>query len=291
MVQLGLTLVRSTGNKRAVSIMDILETYLLKEIERKNISSNLGNKIVYLHEVDSTNKYALNNSQQFGNGSIIITDKQTNGRGRLNRKWESPEGKNLYLSILLKDPPFLPADSPSLNIMISLALAITFEKFGTAKPTIKWPNDILFDNKKIAGILIEGQFNEKKINKLAIGIGININSTKEEFSEEIRARSTSLYILQKTYIKRENFLEVFLHYLNLCYNNFIKKGLKNIKERWEEYFSWIGKEVNVINYDEVITGKVIGIDEKGLLVINIEGKETKIIAGDISIRRKDATGY
>ncbi len=245
--------------------------------------------IQYFDELESTNKYLMENS--LPNGSVVIADSQKSGKGRRGRKWFSPPRKNLYLSFVLNNPPFSPSQALQLNIVTAVAVAVSVADLGII-PEIKWPNDILVSGKKIAGILIESEISSEKIRKLVVGIGINLNMDFHEIDEEIKEVATSLKIVTGEEVVREDFLNILLKKLDLWYNIFEKEGFLPVKKRWTSLFSWKGKEVVVLTESTSIKGIAIGIDENGFLLLkNERGEIEKVISGDVTLRRENASGY
>src|SRR5574337_1152321 len=146
----------------------------------------IGRKIYYFDKVDSTQNYALKLSQKpHENGSVVIAERQTKGRGRLNRRWISPKG-GIWLSILLR-PNFEPTYVSLFPMVTSLALAISIEKILKIKTELKWPNDVTVNADKVAGILIDASIESNTIDYLVIGVGINFKVTPSRIVKEIKS--------------------------------------------------------------------------------------------------------
>ena len=146
-------------------------------------------ELVFLEEVESTNKYAKEHIKNFNDMTLIYTDNQTNGRGRLDRKWSFGGKDNIYASIILKPSDEMKEIYSNLTQYLCVVLAQTFEEYGVT-PTIKWPNDIQINGKKISGILAEGVIENGKLEGLILGFGINLN-TKIDFLSKINQPATS----------------------------------------------------------------------------------------------------
>ncbi len=264
--------------------MENLEQLIEDFIKKSSLFS-----CVEVHKIlESTNTYLLKNN--FPSGCIVIADQQTAGRGRRGRSWFSPPGKNLYFSFLLVNPPLDPSTLPRLNIVMAVAVAEALGKLGI-KTSVKWPNDILINGKKLAGILIESVFEKDKIKKLVIGTGININTDHDDFTTDILTIATSLKIATGQTWDRNSILLNLLKNIELWYNVFEKGEFYKIRDKWLQYFEWKGKEVFVSSDDTTIFGIAAGIDENGFLILSLpDGSEMKIISGDVSVRRKNATG-
>ena len=156
----------------------------------------IGRKIYYFDKIDSTQNFALELAQKpHENGSVVIAERQTQGRGRLNRKWVSPKG-GIWMSILLR-PNFEPSYTSLFPMATSLALAVSIEKTLKIKTELKWPNDITIKGKKIAGILIDASIESNKIDYLVIGIGINFKINPGTITKSIKQRNYGITTLVK----------------------------------------------------------------------------------------------
>ena len=162
-------------------------------------------KLLYLEEIDSTNKYAKENITQISDSTIVYTYNQTAGRGRLNRKWSYMGKDNIYASIVLKPSDDIRPVYSNLTQLLCLILCQTFEEYGVI-PKIKWPNDIQIKGKKISGILAEAVMGEGKLKGIVLGFGINLNTT-EDILKEIDQPATSLNIETGKTIDKTEFLQ------------------------------------------------------------------------------------
>ncbi len=226
----------------------------------------IGNKILKLSEVDSTNRYLkelIINSNQ-AEGVVVITNSQTNGVGQRGNVWCSEMNKNITFSILLK-PKIDVRKQFELTQVISLAIINFFNSIGI-KGTIKWPNDIFIDNEKVGGMLIENTIREGKIIDSIIGVGLNINQT--EFPKNI-VNASSLKLKTDLHYNLENILEELLNFIDkeyLAYKTNLKKQLHS--DYLDNLFRF-----NELNYFEIkgekIEAIITGIDESGKLILNI----------------------
>ncbi|MDE1769110.1 MAG: biotin--[acetyl-CoA-carboxylase] ligase [Thaumarchaeota archaeon] len=245
----------------------------------------IGKKIYYFNTIDSTQNFALKLSQKpHENGSVIIAERQTKGRGRLNRKWVSPKG-GIWLSILLR--PNFELEQTSLFPMItSLALSIAIEKTLKIKPELKWPNDLMIKGKKVAGILIDVVIESNKIDYLVIGVGINFKIQPSKISKLIK--NTQRHYEITTLVKEKQdtspveLVQQFLLELEHLYNNVISNSIKDIRKEWIKRSSTIGKNVTATTTTGLLRGKVVGIDEGGALLLSNKGKIQRLLAGDIT---------
>ncbi len=245
----------------------------------------LGRKIYYFETIDSTQNFSLKlASRPHENGSLVIAERQTRGRGRLDRKWVSPKG-GIWVSVLLK--PNFEIKKVSLFPMItSLALAISIEKILKLKPQLKWPNDITLDNKKVAGILVDAAVESNQIDYLVIGVGINFKIKPKTVTRLVKNRD-NLYGITTLVGKNENanpatLLQSFLFELEQLYNKLMTGNLDGIKNQWEKRSSTIGRNVTVSTPSGQVRGKAVGIDNDGALIISHRGKMQRLLVGDVS---------
>lgn len=253
------------------------------EAIRKRFASNrLGKQIHYLKEVDSTNVFAYRRAQNGGvEGEIVIAEAQTQGKGRLGRRWVSPSSLNLYLSIILR-PTLAPSATPQITLASAVAVAEAVESFLSSPPEIKWPNDILVEGKKLGGILTESCCDRDRVVFVILGVGVNLNFPFESMPEWIREQATSLMILSGTRVDRTAFACRLIQNLDRCYGELSDKGFAFLGRRWESYFRLKGRKVRVANPDHPVWGKAVGIDGDGALLLEDErGRLQRIVAGDV----------
>lgn len=252
------------------------------EIQRVSTSRRLGKKIHWFETVSSTNLTAQALALQgVPEGEIVIAEEQTQGRGRLGRSWSSPPYLNLYLSLILR-PKFSPTLAPQITLMAAVALADTVQSFIPFAPEIKWPNDILVRGQKLAGILTESACESDHILFVILGLGVNLNFPRERMPEEIRDKTTSLLSLTRKPVDRNVFTGRLIQNLDQCYGSLEESGFKAIRRRWEDYFRLQGKQVRVEMPDGRTSGKVIGVDMDGALIIEGKGGgRERILAGDV----------
>jgi len=249
--------------------------------ERLN-TRRLGAKLHYFDELRSTNSHARELAEEDGaEGEIVIAETQTEGRGRLGRRWESPAFANLYLSIILR-PTLAPTHAPQITLTAAVALAECVAPLIPQGPTIKWPNDILVNGKKLAGVLTEAACAAERIEYVILGIGVNINYPIESMPPEIRSRSTSLMDLTGVRSDRETVLARLIHDLDRCYGELEESGFEVLRPRWEACFHLRGRRVRVELLDQVLIGRARGIARDGALVLEDDHGDLKnIYAGDV----------
>ena len=248
----------------------------------------IGRKIYYFDTIDSTQNFALKLSQKpHENGSIIIAERQTEGRGRLTRKWISPKG-GIWLSILLR-PNFELSQTSLFPMVTSLALSIAIEKVLRIKPELKWPNDLTVKGKKVAGILIDVSVESNKVDYIIIGVGINFKIQPNKISKLIKNNQKSYGIttlVKETYNDSPvELVQQFLFELEQMYNKVISNSIGNIRKEWIKRSSTIGKNVTITTVTGLLKGKAVGIDETGALLLSNKGKIQRILAGDITYEK------
>jgi BirA family transcriptional regulator, biotin operon repressor / biotin---[acetyl-CoA-carboxylase] ligase len=259
-----------------------LEPLQLDEVRDGLTAKRIGTEFYYFLELDSTNNFARRLAEQATPaGTIVIAERQTQGRGRAGRSWISPPYVNLYLSIVLR-PELPPAEAPQITLMAAVALADTVASFMPLPALIKWPNDILVNGKKLAGILTEASSTSERIDFVILGIGINLNFPKELMPQAIRQHATSLLIATQNNIRREVFLRRLIQDLDRCYGILEETGFGAIMPRWEARFGLRDRRVRVDRIDGAIFGRARGIDRDGALIVETDnGKFQRVIAGDV----------
>ena len=223
-------------------------------------------KYIYLDETESTNNYAKEHITEIEDKVVVYTSKQTCGRGRFDRTWVDLGSENIYMSIVLKPAEEMQKNFSNLTQYTALKLAETFEKYGVI-PQIKWPNDILINNKKISGILAETVFRKNKLNGIVIGVGINLNANKEDFIK-IDKLATALNIEIGKDVDKQTFLDDFNYTFFNQYEKFLEQGFSLIKNGYEKHINFIGKEITINNLNDKITGIAERITDNGALIIN-----------------------
>lgn len=240
--------------------------------------------VVYYEEIDSTNTQAKRMAKTGAEHGLIVTaDKQSAGKGRRGRAWESPAGMNLYFSILLR-PEFEPDKAPMLTLVMAYSVAKVIGAQEGLPVGIKWPNDLVLEKKKICGILTEMELSENQIADVVIGVGINVNTT--EFPKELRDKATSLYLQKGCKVERESLLQQILKEFGQQYERFLEiQDLSFLKDAYNQMLINKGKEVLVLEPGHEYQAKALGVNEKGeLLVKKNDGSVEAVFAGEVSVR-------
>lgn len=248
------------------------------EISRHLNTKLIGKKIYYFEAVSST----MDISTQLGikaapEGTLVLAETQTRGRGRLGRVWFSPKYKGIYLSLILK-PKMLPNQAPILTLLSSVSICEAIKKITGLDTQIKWPNDILIGHKKLGGILTELSAETDEINFVIVGIGLNVNNDKKTLVNG----ATSLKEQKKEFVNRISLLQEILRRIEANYLLLQLEGNQSIIEKWRDYDITLGRRVKVFSHKEHIEAEAVDIDtDGGLLLRNDSGLTQKVTAGDV----------
>ena len=251
------------------------------EVERYIRTEFMGRNIHYKESIDSTNglayQLALADADE---GTCVVAETQKAGKGRLQRKWFSPYGKNLYLSVVLR-PSLHPSSVYPVTFLSSLAVYDTLLLFGL-KPALKWPNDVLVNGKKICGTLLELSTEADLVRFVIVGIGLNVNMRKGEMPDDIRSKATSMLIETKIVYERARVCGMLLNNIETYYDLLRNHGPVKLVRAWEEKAEIKGKSLEITQQGEVFRGVAKGIGDDGALLLSDHGKVRRVIAGDVS---------
>ncbi len=269
---------------RIISSPDLLT---LEEIEDELETQFMGRKIYYYDSIDSTNDKARDIAFEEKEGTAVISEEQLKGKGRLGRDWISPKGKGIYLSMILK-PDMGPAKAGVITLLGAAALHSALKNLGI-EAQIKWPNDILIKDKKIAGILTEMSAELNMINYIVIGIGVNVNLEEKDIDQSIKDKATSIKISQEKSIDRKKLLANIFNEFEKLYIDFVENAdTKKAIEICRKNSATIGREVKLIKANKARKGKALDINERGELLVEFEdGELENIFSGEVSIRTID----
>ncbi|WP_027408552.1 bifunctional biotin--[acetyl-CoA-carboxylase] synthetase/biotin operon repressor [Anoxybacteroides tepidamans] len=247
-------------------------------------TNTLGQTIHFQEEVTSTQKIAHQLAHEGAKeGTLVVAELQTAGRGRMDRTWFSPKGTGVWMSLILR-PPIPPQKTPQLTLLSAVAIAQAIQEVTGLVPDIKWPNDILMNGKKCVGILTELQADPDRVHSVIIGMGLNVNHEREQFPEEIRDIATSLAIEKGEKINRARLIQEVMLKLETLYRQYLQHGFMPIKLLWEGYAISIGKEITARTLNGTIRGWARGITEEGVLILeDHDGAIHYIHSADISV--------
>ena len=251
---------------------------ILNELNTKIFGKN----IFSFDTLNSTNTFAKSLSkEEVPHGTLIIAEEQTAGRGRLQRNWVSPAGKNLLFSIILY-PDFGIEKISLLPFAGSLAIADAIETITGLSSTCKWPNDVLINGKKVCGMLLESSLGNSVQEKIILGIGLNVN--QEEFSEELKFKASSLQIESGIVINRVTLLQKILEELENRYEQLSHFPAQQLLNDWRMKALLFGKKITVLESEFSFTATAIDVNEDGSLIIETEdGQKRNIFSGDVSL--------
>jgi len=238
-------------------------------------------EIQHLPTTGSTNDVARNLAEKGApEGTIVIAESQTKGRGRLDRTWHSPPGAGLYFSIILR-PSLDPGDLPKITLVAGIAVAESIEENTGLRPLIKWPNDLLLEGKKVAGILTE-LYGDITSPYVILGIGINIHTRREEFPPELQEIATSLAMAGGQNILRVNLMQAMLTHLGRRYGLFKNGVFQPILDAWRKRCVIIGAHVKILSGEKELEGTIVDVDVTGALLLRDQaGQIQRILSGEV----------
>ncbi len=238
--------------------------------------------VTVFKETDSTNLQAkILASRGAAEGTLVAAETQTRGRGRRGRSWFSPPGRSICVSFILR-PPMAPAQAPQITLMTAVAVARTLQGIGL-EARIKWPNDILVKERKIAGILTEISTEMDLVDWMVVGLGLNVNVLSESMPSEIRAIATSVRIEKGHPVSRVALLCTLLKNFEACYAQLMAEGFGPIMHQWRQMTDIIGRRINVDVMDTRYTGTVAAVDDDGVLILeDDQGGIHRIFSGDVT---------
>ena len=248
------------------------------EISRSLETKIFGRKIFYFDTLTSTIDMAMDLGVKGAlSGTLILAEAQTKGKGRLGRSWFSPKYKGLYMSLILR-PAMLPAQAPILTLLAAASICTALKNSTGVASQIKWPNDILINNKKLCGILTQVIAETDRIDFVIISAGINVNNDKKS----LLSTATSLKEQKKEEVSRVSLLQEILRELEANYLALEKKGASQILGKWRQHNTTLGRRVKVYCQNRHIEGEALDIDtDGGLLIRKDNGLTEKVMAGDV----------
>jgi BirA family biotin operon repressor/biotin-[acetyl-CoA-carboxylase] ligase len=277
---------RIDSKKNKLAFLGAPDKFLPDEITLGLKTKYIGREVLAYQSVQSTNTLAhVLAASGAKEGTLIISEHQKQGRGRHNKKWFSTDSVGLYCSIILK-PNIHPSHAPGLSLVTALALADTIKKYGKIDVSIKWPNDVLINGKKVAGILTEMSSEFDRTHFVIVGIGVNTNHQRNQFPQDIKKSAISIrQVLGKSLI-RVKFLQNFLYHFEKEYDIFKKDGLTQSINRIIQLSSLINREISLKIGRKKLSGKVLNIDNDGCLVVRTKNGVKTYHAGEVSINHK-----
>lgn len=279
-----------TAPNRGYRLVSVPDMILAPEIESYLPERGICHRVECLDEVDSTNNYVKKLAEQGEpEGTLVTASRQTAGRGRRGRSWDSPEGVNIFMTLLLR-PKLHPARVSGITLLAALALVSAVMEKGCVEVEIKWPNDVVIAKKKICGILTEMSSEENYVNYAVLGMGINVN--QQEFPDELRDKATSLSRETGEKWNRCALAARTVTIFGEYYRQYESDGnLSHFVEQYDKVLANRDRQVRVyggmvedVARECVRTGIARGIDQEGALLVEIDGKEERIMSGEVSVR-------
>jgi BirA family transcriptional regulator, biotin operon repressor / biotin---[acetyl-CoA-carboxylase] ligase len=242
---------------------------------------DLGQVVHHFEVIGSTNDQARSLAEEgAAHGEVVIAESQTGGRGRRGRQWVSPPGKNVTFSVVLR-PDLPPARASELTLLASVAVCDALRQAGVAA-VIKWPNDLLANDRKIGGILTEMASDLEHVSWAVVGIGVNVNAGEADFPEELRQAATSVLLERGTPAPRALFVAACLTALEDWLDRHEQEGFEPVRLAWRERSSTLGQEVTVQAEGRDISGRAEDIDAAGALLVRTRDGVERILSGDVT---------
>ncbi|MFK5953560.1 MAG: biotin--[acetyl-CoA-carboxylase] ligase [Desulfobacterium sp.] len=239
-------------------------------------------EILCFKETDSTNSQARVLADGGAReGTLVLAESQTLGRGRKGRTWFSPKGEGLFISMVLR-PLMSPMDSSRLTLLAAVALAEALMDSTGLEIRIKWPNDLLCNGRKVAGILTELSTDMDAVNHVIIGLGLNVNTPRKSFPVDLREKASSLLVESGRYHSRCKITQLFLERFEDHYDALVNQGFPQLLSRWKALSDSIGQKVRVEMIDKSLTGIIQDVDSNAFLILEDEkGVRHSILSGDV----------
>ena len=259
---------------------------VLKEPEiRRRLNGEFWNTIYCYDMIDSTNQEARRLLLQgSGQGTVIVAETQTAGRGRRGHTWESRKGKGIWFSFIL-EPRVGLQETSQYSFVMALAVAAGIQEATGLQAQLKWPNDVLVQGKKVYGILLELVAELSQVQQLIVGIGMNANQTQEEFAPEVQSKAISLAMVLGHPVQRTEVLCAVLRYVETYCRLLEEKGFAAIKEQWMKCSCMMGKKIQVLRNGEIaLTGTAVDLDDMGALIVSTAQGQFCVTAGEVSLR-------
>ena len=260
-----------------------MKNEILGSLEDNLNTKFIGRKLYYYDTIDSTNIRAKEIALKEPEGTVILSEEQSSGIGRLGRMWISPKGKGIWMSIILK-PEIEPMNVSKIALVGAAAVNKALESMGIDSG-IKWPNDIIKDRKKIGGILTEMSCEMNMVNYVVMGIGINVNLEIEDIPDDLQEKATSLKIATNKVINRKILLANILNHFEKLYMEFKDGNISSTIEICKKNSVLLGEEVRIIRGKESRIGKALDVNLEGQLVVQFDNNVIEnIFSGEVSLR-------
>ena len=267
--------------RRGYRLLTIPDKLLPEEVLQGLKARRLMGPMHHYETLDSTNDLAKElGSRGAPEGTVVVAETQTRGRGRLGREWESPPGVGLYVSVVLR-PMLPPMELPQITLTTAVAVVRAVRRVTGLAPGIKWPNDLILSGKKLGGILTEMESESDRIRYLVVGLGLNVNNP--EFPPGLKDLATSLALEAGRPFSRVNLLQAWLEEFEGLYERFLHQGFPEILEAWKRHTVTLGKKVTVRQGPREIQGQAEDVAPDGALLIRVaNGEVLRVTSGEIT---------
>ncbi|MGA9753875.1 MAG: biotin--[acetyl-CoA-carboxylase] ligase [Desulfobaccales bacterium] len=267
--------------RRGYRLLAIPDKLLPEEVLQGLKARSLTGPVHHFETLNSTNDLAKELAARGApEGTVVVAETQTGGRGRLGREWNSPPGVGLYVSLVLR-PMLPPWELPQITLMTAVAVVRAIRRVAGVTPGIKWPNDLLLNGKKLGGILTEMETESDRIRHVVVGLGLNVNNPG--FPPELAATATSLTLAAGGSFPRVKLLQVWLEEFEALYERFLNQEFPAILEEWKRYTVTLGRAVTVRQGPREICGQALDVAADGALLLRTAGGEVvRVTSGEIT---------
>lgn len=279
---------RIAGSPRTGYLLEGVPDLLYpREIKKGLGTRSFGQEIFHFRRVGSTNQVAFDLARRgYPEGTVVVAEEQTAGRGRWQRSWFSPPETGIWLTLILR-PDMAPVKVSQVTLVAGVACARAIHGCLGFRPAIKWPNDLLYNDKKFCGILVEMEAAAEQVHFLVVGIGINVNQEESDFPPELRETAASLRMVTGSRVARVPLVRRILEILEEDYQDFCSNGFTGARERWLEYETTLGKTVQVRLGEKQIMGTAEDLDADGNLLLRLkDGKLQRFNSGELTLCRQ-----
>ena len=267
--------------RRGYRLLGVPDKLLPEEVLQGLKTGVFTGPVHYFETLDSTNDLAKALAAQGApEGTVVVAETQTGGRGRLGREWDSPPGVGLYVSLVLR-PMLPPMELPQITLTTAVAVVRAVRRVAGLAPGIKWPNDLLLNGKKLGGILTEMETESDRIRHVVVGLGLNVNNPG--FPPELAATATSLTLAAGRTFSRVHLLQAWLEEFEALYGRFLNQGFPEILEEWKGAAVTLGKMVTVRQGPREISGQALDVAPDGALLLRTaNGEMVRVTSGEIT---------
>ena len=243
-----------------------------------------GRKTIILNSTLSTQGDVQHMAEQGqGEGAVVLAEEQTGGRGRFGRKWFSPPGRGIWMSVLMR-PELALQNTPQLTLLTGVAVCRAIRSYTGADAGIKWPNDLLIDGRKVCGILLESTVEDHELRYCIAGIGVDVNFDPKDYPEDLSSIATSLKMETGQNIDRTKLAAAILSELERLYFLYQKEGFGVISSLWEALSVSMNRGIKVANPQGIIEGTAVGLDPSGALILEKNnGERVSVYSGEVSL--------